>query len=286
MPTLTLLLAAAVLPLVLGSPAPSPPLPTITLQNAAKSGVVMPWVGLGTGGYSQDPSVGYGGCVWARGHVREMRVRESVVRGSERHPRIARAGALAARIHPPTATTQGTWLQTWLTPPPPPSASSDSYPECWQSQPCYNFTYEATKAWLSVGGRRIDAANSYHDQDAVGQAIKDSGIKREDLFILQKIGPSYPLGYQDALDQWADIKSQMGIDYGWPECCRSNRGACRMGGWCTQHTHTNNNNYPPPFPISGHSADPLADVGAERRQRVEAQRAEQGSVLQHDVAQV
>ena len=65
--------------------------------------------------------------------------------------------------------------------------------------------------WFSVGGRRLDCADSYHDQKAVGQAIKKSGVPRDEIFILQKVGTSHPLGYQDSLDQFEQIKKDMGV---------------------------------------------------------------------------
>jgi hypothetical protein len=35
--------------------------PTFPLMNAAVPGLTLPWIGLGTGAYSDDPSVGYNG---------------------------------------------------------------------------------------------------------------------------------------------------------------------------------------------------------------------------------
>jgi diketogulonate reductase-like aldo/keto reductase len=47
----------------------------------------------------------------------------------------------------------------------------------------------------------------------VGAAISASGVPREDLFILQKVGPSLPLGYADSLKQFEDIKAAMNVSY-------------------------------------------------------------------------
>jgi diketogulonate reductase-like aldo/keto reductase len=41
--------------------------------------------------------------------------------------------------------------------------------------------------WLSVGGRGLDTANSYHNQDQVGAAVKASGLSRQDVFVTTKI---------------------------------------------------------------------------------------------------
>lgn len=40
---------------------------------------------------------------------------------------------------------------------------------------------------LEVGYRSIDTAAGYHNEQAVGEAIKESGIKREELFITTKL---------------------------------------------------------------------------------------------------
>ena len=40
---------------------------------------------------------------------------------------------------------------------------------------------------LSVGYRLIDTAQAYANEDGVGRAIKNSGIKREDLFLVTKV---------------------------------------------------------------------------------------------------
>jgi len=75
------------------------------------------------------------------------------------------------------------------------------YPECWTdgkpdasgSVPhpgidCSAQVINATLAWLQVGGRRIDNGDSYEDMQAVGKAMKASGIARSDLFLTTKIG--------------------------------------------------------------------------------------------------
>lgn len=41
--------------------------------------------------------------------------------------------------------------------------------------------------WLKEGGRGLDTANSYHNQDQVGAAVKESGIPRASIFITTKI---------------------------------------------------------------------------------------------------
>lgn len=47
--------------------------------------------------------------------------------------------------------------------------------------------YAIASHWLAQGGRGVDSALIYFDQSKVAQAIADSGIPREDLFITTKI---------------------------------------------------------------------------------------------------
>jgi 2,5-diketo-D-gluconate reductase B len=50
-------------------------------------------------------------------------------------------------------------------------------------------TYKVVRAALDVGYRHIDTAEMYGNERAVGRAIKDSGIKRQELFITTKVAP-------------------------------------------------------------------------------------------------
>ena len=155
---------------------PSPPgaavaaaVPTVLLGNTrgtAQPGLLMPAIGLGTGAYSNNPAVGYGG-----------------------------------------------------------------YPECWSTASgCGGFARQAVRAWFEAGGRRIDAANSYQDDSDVGAAIAASGVPRSDVFLLSKVGPSHPLGFNDTLLQFEQIKASMGVTYvdallvhwPWPSASKGN----------------------------------------------------------------
>lgn len=55
----------------------------------------------------------------------------------------------------------------------------------WQSEP--NEVYHAVLTALKTGYRHIDTAYVYRNEKQVGQAIKDSGIPREQLFITTKL---------------------------------------------------------------------------------------------------
>lgn len=88
------------------------------------------------------------------------------------------------------------------------------YPECWSSTSgCGQVPIDATTKWLQAGGRRIDAANSYQNQHDVGVGMWAAGVPREEIFLLSKVGPSLPLGYNDALDQFQKILSDMNTTY-------------------------------------------------------------------------
>ena len=50
----------------------------------------------------------------------------------------------------------------------------------------YNTTYSAVLQALSIGYRLIDTAENYYNEDAVGNAIIDSGINRNEIIIISK----------------------------------------------------------------------------------------------------
>ena len=55
---------------------------------------------------------------------------------------------------------------------------------------CYN----SVTALLEAGGRLIDTAYMYHNEAAVGRAVRDSGVPREEIFVITKL---YPTQYGD-----------------------------------------------------------------------------------------
>lgn len=46
---------------------------------------------------------------------------------------------------------------------------------------------DAVKLGLQLGYRHIDGAKAYDNEKEIGEAIKESGIPREDLFITSKL---------------------------------------------------------------------------------------------------
>jgi 2,5-diketo-D-gluconate reductase B len=63
-----------------------------------------------------------------------------------------------------------------------PALGLGTYP--MQGEQCY----EAVRWALDIGYRHIDTAESYHNEDAVGRALADSGIPREEIFLTTKCG--------------------------------------------------------------------------------------------------
>ncbi len=47
--------------------------------------------------------------------------------------------------------------------------------------------YDSVKSALAVGFRHIDTAQIYGNEEAVGRAIKDSGIPRQEIFVTTKV---------------------------------------------------------------------------------------------------
>ena len=50
--------------------------------------------------------------------------------------------------------------------------------------------YDSVTALLESGGRLIDTAYMYHNEESVGRAVRDSGVPREEIFVITKLYPS------------------------------------------------------------------------------------------------
>ncbi|PAT02299.1 aldo/keto reductase [Candidatus Izimaplasma bacterium ZiA1] len=72
--------------------------------------------------------------------------------------------------------------------------------------------YNATLHALKCGYRHIDTAWIYGNEKAVGKAIKDSGLNREDLFITTKLWNTHQ-GYESALKAMEESLDNLGLDY-------------------------------------------------------------------------
>jgi 2,5-diketo-D-gluconate reductase A len=65
---------------------------------------------------------------------------------------------------------------------------------------------------INAGYRLIDTAQSYGNEEAVGKAIKNSGIKREDLFITTKVWIQSD-GYNGTRKAFENSLKQLQLDY-------------------------------------------------------------------------
>lgn len=65
---------------------------------------------------------------------------------------------------------------------------------------------------LEVGYRLIDTARMYGNESIVGEAIRESGIPREEIFVTTKIDRPYS-GYGTARDAIRDSLERLGTDY-------------------------------------------------------------------------
>ena len=65
---------------------------------------------------------------------------------------------------------------------------------------------------LEVGYRMIDTSASYFNEKEVGNAIRNSGLKREDMFVTTKLWVQ-DYEYEDALKAFGKSMSLLGLDY-------------------------------------------------------------------------
>lgn len=72
--------------------------------------------------------------------------------------------------------------------------------------------YEAVRYALRIGYRSIDTASSYDNESAVGRAVKDSGLPREDLYITTKV-KALDQGYDATLRAFDRSLAAVGTDY-------------------------------------------------------------------------
>lgn len=80
----------------------------------------------------------------------------------------------------------------------------------WQSSK--DDAYKAVRAALDCGYRHIDTAYAYENEDAVGKAVKDSGIDRSEVFITTKL-PSHIKTFDETLDYCEQSLKALGTDY-------------------------------------------------------------------------
>ncbi|KAH0794209.1 aldo/keto reductase [Histomonas meleagridis] len=74
---------------------------------------------------------------------------------------------------------------------------------------CKEIVIEAIKA----GYRLIDTAASYGNEEAVGEAIKECGVPREELFITTKLFAPQNAGYEKTKIAFEKSLKRLGLDY-------------------------------------------------------------------------
>lgn len=71
---------------------------------------------------------------------------------------------------------------------------------------------DTVKMALSVGYRSIDTAAFYDNEEGVGQALKESEIPREDIFVTTKVWNT-DQGYEETLAAFEQSRKKLGLDY-------------------------------------------------------------------------
>ena len=73
-------------------------------------------------------------------------------------------------------------------------------------------TYNAVKMALQSGYRHIDTAAAYFNEEEVGQAVRESSIKREEIFVTSKLWLQ-DYGYEAAKKGIDTSLRKLGVDY-------------------------------------------------------------------------
>ncbi|WP_305792002.1 aldo/keto reductase [Halobacillus sp. Marseille-Q1614] len=73
-------------------------------------------------------------------------------------------------------------------------------------------TYQTVSSALEAGYRHIDTASFYDNEKEVGEAIKDSGIRREDLFVTTKVWNDEQ-GYKATLEAFERSLHKLQLNY-------------------------------------------------------------------------
>lgn len=107
----------------------------------------------------------------------------------------------------------------------------------WQT-PDGDVAYHAVLDALKAGYRHIDTAAAYGNEESVGKAIHDSGVKREDLFVTTKLWNANH-GYEATKQALGESLSKLGLAYvdlyliHWPNPVnfRDNWQEANAGSW-------------------------------------------------------
>ena len=80
------------------------------------------------------------------------------------------------------------------------------------SIPAGEATYNSVLTALKAGYRHIDTAHAYQNERSVGQAIKDSGIPRDSIWVTSKLWPK-EYGEEVTPKQLDKMLERLGLDY-------------------------------------------------------------------------
>ncbi|MEG1061543.1 MAG: aldo/keto reductase, partial [Oscillospiraceae bacterium] len=72
--------------------------------------------------------------------------------------------------------------------------------------------YQSLLHAFSVGYRSVDTASSYANEEAVGRAVRDCGLRREELYITTKLTAA-DQGYEPTLHAFDQSLARLGLDY-------------------------------------------------------------------------
>jgi 2,5-diketo-D-gluconate reductase A len=72
-------------------------------------------------------------------------------------------------------------------------------------------TKEATLTALEVGYRHIDTAQMYGNEQGVGEAVRESGLDRDEVFVTSKLNNGFH-AHDDALKAFDDSLERLGLD--------------------------------------------------------------------------
>ena len=81
----------------------------------------------------------------------------------------------------------------------------------WQT-PSGEVALTAVGEALKVGYRHVDTAAAYKNEASVGEAIRRSGLSREDIFITSKVWNSCR-GYEKTMAAFERTMAELGVDY-------------------------------------------------------------------------
>ncbi len=81
----------------------------------------------------------------------------------------------------------------------------------WQT-PDGETAINSVKAALKAGYRHIDTAACYGNESSVGQAIKESGVPREEIFVTSKVWNT-ERGYEKTLAAFETTRAKLDLDY-------------------------------------------------------------------------